>query len=190
MKQYTINQIRNGEVPDVTKVELEDYAKKNEVGNLIDLNGLRLSIDKKLPKEPQHKHIIDDVDELQKILDDKLDCKTQYSYKTILSDIDQLDYITNINCKTIRIGVNKTDGPVYGVKGYSFMISDSNDLYIMSGLIPIATFNYASKSWSFNGVNLNEFKNNVEEVLQNHYEAIKALMPDYVDETPNDKKIN
>ncbi len=190
MKQYTINQIKNGSIPEITKVELKEYAKKNEVGNLIDLNGLKSSIDKKLPKEPQHKHIINDVDELQNILNDKLDCKTTYSYKTIISDIEDLDYITNIHCKDIRFGVDKTDGPIYGAKGYSFVVSDSNDLYIMSELMPIATFNYASKSWSFNGVNLNEFKNNVNEVLQNHYEAIKALMPDYVDETPDDKKIN
>ena len=165
MNQYTIKQVMNGKTT-VEKNDLENYAKKNEVANLINLEGLREAIDSKVSITPQHTHKLADVDQLEAMMADKLDCKAKYSYKTILSDSEKIEHLTNPNIDNLILGGK-----------YYLQVSDAGDLLIKykttkDPLLTIAAFNTAANNWILNGVGVNELKKSVDE-FKNDVREIK-----------------
>jgi predicted nucleic acid-binding Zn-ribbon protein len=101
---YTIKQIDSGATSEgITEEKLTDYAKKTDTVSTTEFNDLVAVVANKLDKTPQHEHNISNVVDLQQQLDDKLSKSTTYSYSTIISDIDKISHIDDLNVNSIAI---------------------------------------------------------------------------------------
>ena len=80
---YTVDEISSGEAGTV-QIDLSAYAKKNEIGTIIDLDGLKKTIGNKLDKTPEHRHSISAITELSNQLDDKLSKSLTYSFGNLI----------------------------------------------------------------------------------------------------------
>lgn len=165
---FTKKQIEDG-VIDVTKFDGGDFAKKGEVVGVDEFDALTEVVAGKLDKSPMHRHDVLDVDELTPMLNNKLDSNKRYSYTSILSDTEDINYLNNLKTTNVEIAAGKSE------RGYQFLIDSMGDLKIIFNDAVIASYIRASNSWLFNGVNLNKFINETNEVLQNHYNAICTL---------------
>ena len=88
---FTVKQVENGFI-DITKLDLDKYAKKDEVVDKKSFTDLTNVVAGKLDSSPMHEHDISDIDQLEMVLNGKLDNKT-YSYTTILSDPEKINYL-------------------------------------------------------------------------------------------------
>ena len=88
---YTAKQI-NEDIIDILTLYMTQYAKKNEIVSKDELNTLSIIVAGKLDPTPIH-HDIQHIDELQNQLINKLNSNQRYSYNTILSDSEKIEYL-------------------------------------------------------------------------------------------------
>ena len=177
---FTTDQVKDGVDTGDLLIDLSEYMKKKDGATKTELDSLTAVVANKLDVEPQHKHHIDDVKQLQSALDGKFDKTELYAYNTILSDVDKIAYIEAPKVQHLEVAMNST------VEGYNFYVDDANgDLMILSpSSALIASYSMASNSWSFGGVSLNDIANN--ETITEHDQLIKA---NSVDIATNSAKI-
>ena len=167
---FTTDQVKDGVDSGDLMIDLSEYMKKKDGATKTELDSLTAVVANKLDVEPQHKHHIDDVKQLQSALDGKFDKTERYAHNTILSDVDKIAYIEAPKVQHLEVAMNST------VEGYNFYVDDaSGDLMILSpSSVLIATYSLASNSWTFGGVSLKDIAN-TSEVLENHTEALNAV---------------
>ena len=68
---FTTQQVKDGIDYSDLMLDLSDYMKKKDAATKTELETLTAVVANKLDKQPQHKHIIEDVDQLQTVLDTK-----------------------------------------------------------------------------------------------------------------------
>ena len=165
---FSVKQVEEG-VIDITKLDTSVFAKKDDVTDKESFESLKEVVAGKLDKEPVHQHDIKDIVQLSTKLGEKLDSNQKYSYSTILSNPEEINYLNIIKTQKVEVSESQTSD------GYTFSIDSVGDLKVMINGVVIATYVKSTNSWVFNGVNLTSFINETNEVLQNHYEAIKTL---------------
>ena len=165
---FTTDQVKDGVDTGDLLIDLSEYMKKKDGATKTELDSLTAVVANKLDVEPQHKHHIDDVKQLQSALDGKFDKTERYAHNTILSDVDKIAYIEAPKVQHLEVAMNST------VEGYNFYVDDaSGDLMILSpSSVLIATYSLASNSWTFGGVSLKDIANN--ETIAEHDQLIRA----------------
>ena len=153
------------------KLDLTNYALKNDTATKIDIEELKSKIANKLDKEGSHQHTITDIKELTQSLDSKLDKGKTYSHKTLINDIETISYLQELKTPMITIIKNKLDD-----NGYIVNVDDTGDLMITLNNAVIAFYNKKAGNWIINGVNINEFITETKATLKNHYDAINILL--------------
>ena len=175
----TTTQINEGITNGNFMIDLSEYAKKKDAATKLELQNLTLAVANKLDVEPQHKHHISDIKQLQEELNSKLDTGNKYSYSTLISDIETIPFITAPEVNSLSITSKDSSYKVYSDDA-------SGDLMIQLNDVLLATYAKTTNSWSLGGVNLQElaakinsletslqeYKTQTDAVLQNHYDAI------------------
>ena len=92
---FTTEQVKDGIDSGDLMIDLSEYMKKKEGATKVELQELTNVVATKLDAEPQHKHHIDDIKQLQSLLESKFDKGEKYSFNTIISDIEKIPYIEN-----------------------------------------------------------------------------------------------
>ena len=152
------------------RLDLSNYALKNDTATKIDINELRTKLADKLDREGSHQHTIGDIKELDQTLNQKLDNNRTYSYKVLINDIETIPYLETLKTPLLEIVKEKSDA------GYKISVDNTGDLLITLNDVVIASYNKIAGNWIINGINLNEFITETQETLKNHYEAINILM--------------
>ena len=152
---FTTEQVNDGVDSGDLMIDLSDYMKKKDGATKTELETLTTIVANKLDVEPQHKHHIDDIKQLQSALDGKYDKSERYAHNVILSDVEKIAYLESPKVQRLEVAMNST------VDGYNFYVDDaSGDLMIVSPASTlIASYSLASNSWSFGGVSLNDIAN-------------------------------
>ena len=159
----TTGQIKDGVVGGNYMIDLSEYMKKKEGATKTELDTLTSIVANKLDVEPQHKHHIDDIKQLETALASKYDTSEKYSYSVILSDSEKIPYLEAPKVGLLEV-VNKFDA-----EGYKFYVDDgSGDLMIVFNDVLIGTYVKSTGNWILGGFNL-------DETLENHYEALNAV---------------
>ena len=164
------------------RLDLSNYALKNDTATKIDINELRTKLADKLDREGSHQHAIGDIKELDQTLNQKLDNNRTYSYKVLINDIETIPYLETLKTPLLEIvkdaaslaaseGSKEKSGA-----GYKISVDNTGDLLISLNDVVIASYNKIAGNWIINGINLNEFITETQETLKNHYEAINILM--------------
>lgn len=152
------------------RLDLSNYALKNDTATKIDINELRTKLADKLDREGSHQHAIGDIKELDQTLNQKLDNNRTYSYKVLINDIETIPYLETLKTPLLEIVKEKSGA------GYKISVDNTGDLLISLNDVVIASYNKIAGNWIINGINLNEFITETQETLKNHYEAINILM--------------
>ena len=167
---FTTGQVKDGVDTGDFMIDLSDYIKKKDAATKTELSELTSVVANKLDAEPQHKHHIQDIKDLQEVLQGKFDTSEKYSFNTLISDIDKIPYIEAPKIKMLEIARDQYDS-----MGYKFYVDESSgDLMICSDDVLLANYTKSSNSWSFGGVNVNNISTH-QEVLENHTEALNAV---------------
>ena len=153
------------------RLDLTNYALKDDTATKIDIEDLKSKIANKLDKEGSHQHTITDIKELTQTLNTKLDNSVMYSYRTLINDIETIPYLEDVKTPMLTIAKNKLDE-----NGYIVSVDDAGDLLITLNGVAIAFYNRNANNWIINGVNLNQFITETQATLKNHYDAINILM--------------
>ena len=152
------------------KIDLTNYALKNETATKIDIESLETKLANKLDADGSHRHEIAEINELTQQLTTKLSNTTTYSYATLLSDSEKINYLEDVKIIKLNITSDKLSD------GYIFAVDTTGDLLITLNDVVIATYNKTAGSWIFNGTNLKDFITDVNETLANHAAAINLLI--------------
>ncbi len=155
---FTTGQVKDGIDTGDLMLDLSDYMKKKDAATKIELNNLSAIVANKLDVEPQHSHHIEDIKQLQSLLDGKYDKSEKYSYNTILSNPEQIAYLEAPTVRTLNIN------------GYTFYVDTNGDLMITLNNVLIGSYSTVSGKWSFE-----TDTSNIENVLENHTEALNAV---------------
>ena len=198
---FTTTQVKDGIDSGDLMIDLSEYIKKKDAATKLELSSLTSVVANKLDAEPQHKHHIQDIKDLQEELQSKYDTSEKYSFNTIISDIDKIPYIEAPKIKMLEIAKDKNNE-----SGYKFYVDEaSGDLMICSDDILLANYTKSTNNWSFGGVSLDNIPNvsavnteinnlkiadsninlslnehetklnNQQEILENHTEALSAV---------------
>ena len=198
---FTTTQVKDGIDSGDLMIDLSEYIKKKDAATKLELSSLTSVVANKLDAEPQHKHHIQDIKDLQEELQSKYDTSEKYSFNTIISDIDKIPYLEAPKIKMLEIVKDKNNE-----SGYKFYVDEaSGDLMICSDDILLANYTKSTNNWSFGGVSLNNIPNvsavnteinnlkiadsninlslnehetkinNQQEILENHTEALNAV---------------
>ena len=154
------------------RLDLSNYALKNDTATKIDINELRTKLADKLDREGSHQHTIGDIKELDQTLNQKLDNNRTYSYKVLINDIETIPYLETLKTPLLEI-LTSSDA---SSAGYKISVDNTGDLLISLNDVVIASYNKIAGNWIINGINLNEFITETQETLKNHYKAINILM--------------
>ena len=155
---FTTGQVKDGIDTGDLMLDLSDYMKKKDAATKIELNNLSAIVANKLDVEPQHSHHIEDIKQLQSLLDGKYDKGEKYSYNKILSNPEQIAYLEAPTVRTLNIN------------GYTFYVDTNGDLMITLNNVLIGSYSTVSGKWSFE-----TDTSNIENVLENHGEALNAV---------------
>ena len=167
---FTTTQVKDGIDSGDLMIDLSEYIKKKDAATKLELSSLTSVVANKLDAEPQHKHHIEDIKDLQEELQSKYDTSEKYSFNTIISDIDKISYIEAPKIKMLEIVKDQNDSV-----GYKFYVNETNgDLMICSDDILLANYTRSTNNWSFGGVSLDNISSN-QEILENHTEALNAV---------------
>ncbi len=167
---FTTTQVKDGIDSGDLMIDLSEYIKKKDAATKLELSSLTSVVANKLDAEPQHKHHIEDIKDLQEELQSKYDTSEKYSFNTIISDIDKIPYIEAPKIKMLEIVKDQNDSV-----GYKFYVNETNgDLMICSDDILLANYTKSTNNWSFGGVSLDNISSN-QEILENHTEALNAV---------------
>ena len=160
----TTGQIKDGNIGGGNyMIDLSEYMKKKDAATKTELQTLTSIVANKLDVEPQHKHHIDDIKQLETALTSKYDTGEKYSYSVILSDSERIPYLEAPKVGLLEV-VKDRD-----TEGYKFYVDDgSGDLMIVFNDVLIGTYVKATGNWILGGIN-------VSETLENHYEALDAV---------------
>ena len=152
---FTTTQVKDGIDSGDLMIDLSEYIKKKDAATKLELSSLTSVVANKLDAEPQHKHHIEDIKDLQEELQSKYDTSEKYSFNTIISDIDKISYIEAPKIKMLEIARDQNDS-----MGYKFYVDETNgDLMICSDDILLANYSKSSNNWSFGGVSLDNIPN-------------------------------
>ena len=167
---FTTGQLKDGIDTGDLMLDLSDYMKKKDAEKLATKSAVEELIEVvagKLDATPQHKHHIDDIKQLEEALNSKYDKSEKYSHNVILNDTEKIPFLEAPKIELMEIVKDKDSS------GYKFYVDDSNgDLMIVSpASILIATYSAAAHKWNFDGIDINEY----QEVLENHTEALNAV---------------
>ena len=184
---FTTGQVKDGINSGDFMIDLSEYIKKKDAATKVELSTLTSVVANKLDAEPQHKHHISDIKELQEALQGKYDTNEKYSYSTIISDIEKIPYLEAPKIKMLSLGDLETENP------YKFYVDEaSGDLMISYDDILLANYSKSTNNWTFGGVNIGELINlkgdnmNTTAVLSNHDERISenlAKINEYITKT-------
>ena len=179
---FTTGQVKDGIDSGDLLIDLSEYIKKKDAATKVEVQELTSVVANKLDAEPQHKHHIEDIKQLETALASKYDTSEKYSFNTIISDIEQIPYLEAPKIKLLSLGDLETEN------GYKFYVDDSNgDLMIVCNDLLVANYSKSTHNWTFGGINLNDVVDNssmndlettVSEhstVLENHSEALNAV---------------
>ena len=155
------------------RLDLSNYALKNDTATKIDIDELKTKLADKLDREGSHQHAIIDIKELEQALNQKLDNNRTYSHKVLINDIETIQYLDTLKTPSLEI---IKDAASFEAGGYKVSVDDTGDLLITLNDIVIAFYNKTAGNWIINGINLNEFITETQATLKNHYEAINILM--------------
>ena len=160
---FTTGQVKDGVDTGDLLIDLSEYMKKKEGATKTELDTLTTIVANKLDAEPQHKHHIDDIKQLETALASKYDTSQRYSYNVILSDSEKIPYLEAPKVGVLEVVKN------LDAEGYKFYVDDgSGDLMIVFNDVLIGTYAKSTGNWVLSGVNLGE-------TLENHYEALDAV---------------
>lgn len=147
---FTTEQVKDGTAGGYI-IDLSEYIKKKDAATKEDISELTDVIANKLDAEPQHKHEIGDIKQLENTLSGKYDTSEKYSYSVILSDSEKIPYLESPKIKLLSIGDADMENP------YQFYIDESNgDLMIVCNEMLVATYSKSSHNWIMAGVNIGE----------------------------------
>lgn len=166
------------------RLDLSNYALKNDTATKIDIDELKTKLADKLDREGSHQHAIIDIKELEQALNQKLDNNRTYSHKVLINDIETIQYLDTLKTPSLEIikdaatqSLSNPPGAASSEEhGYKVSVDDTGDLLITLNDIVIAFYNKTAGNWIINGINLNEFITETQATLKNHYEAINILM--------------
>ena len=208
---FTTTQVKDGVESGDLMIDLSEYIKKKDAATKSELSSLTSVVANKLDAEPQHKHHIQDIKDLQEELQSKYDTSEKYSFNTIISDIDKIPYLEAPKIKMLEIVKDKNNE-----NSYAFYVDEaSGDLMIISNDVLIGTYTKSTNSWSFGGINMNmlvdgqvllsqlsareqeiinlrteyeEYVSKTDAILKNHYDALILLLEkhDMIDSNVND----
>ena len=100
---FTTGQVKDGiDIGDL-KIDLSDYMMKKDAATKKEVEELTAVVANKLDAEPQHKHHIEDIKQLETALASKFDTGEKYSYTTIISDIETIPYLEAPKIKILSI---------------------------------------------------------------------------------------
>ena len=155
---FTTQQVKDGIDHSDFMLDLSDYMKKKDAATKTDLETLTSVVANKLDKQPQHKHEISDINNLQNTLE--------------RPRVEVLEVSENKNVWGYRFYVNSSG---------DLVILSPNDN-------EIASYSNSSGKWSFetdlteinskiNSVEdiINQYVAKTDAVLKNHYDAILLL---------------
>ena len=177
---FTTGQVKDGIDSGDLMLDLSEYIKKKDAATKNELSALTNIVANKLDAEPQHKHHISDVKELQEALNSKYDTSEKYSYNVILSDSEKIPFLENPRIETLEISKNKNEW------GYRFYVDNSSgDLMILApDDLLIATYSKSAGKWFFE-TDTTEIDNSIatlgtrldeqNTILENHSEALNAV---------------
>ena len=180
---FTTGQVKDGiDIGDL-KIDLSDYMKKKDAATKKEVEELTAVVANKLDAEPQHKHHIEDIKQLETALASKFDTGEKYSYTTIISDIETIPYLEAPKIKILSIGDMETEN------SYKFYVDDSNgDLMIVLNDMLIGTYVKATNDWILGGVNMNDL--NISGINDKVLEHDGMIQTNSVNITDNLGKIN
>ena len=158
----TTGQIKDGVAGGSFMIDLSEYMKKKEGATKTELDTLTAIVANKLDVEPQHKHHIEDIKQLETALASKYDTSEKYSYSVILSDSEKIPYLEAPKVGVIELAKDRESA------GYKFYADDSNgDLMIVSdGDVLIGTYVKATGNWILGGVNLSEISSGIGSISE------------------------
>lgn len=180
---FTTGQVKDGiDIGDL-KIDLSDYMMKKDAATKKEVEELTAVVANKLDAEPQHKHHIEDIKQLETALASKFDTGEKYSYTTIISDIETIPYLEAPKIKILSIGDMETEN------SYKFYVDDSNgDLMIVLNDMLIGTYVKSSNNWILGGVNMNDL--NISGINDKVLEHDGMIQTNSVNITDNLGKIN
>ena len=159
---FTTGQVKDGiDIGDLM-INLDDYMKKKEGATKTELDTLTAIVANKLDAEPQHKHHIEDIKQLETALASKYDTSEKYSYSVILSDSEKIPYLEAPKVGVIELAKDRES------TGYKFYVDDSSsDLMIVSDDdVLIGTYVKATGNWILGGVNLSEISSGIGSISE------------------------
>ena len=180
---FTTGQVKDGiDIGDL-KIDLSDYMMKKDAATKKEVEELTAVVANKLDAEPQHKHHIEDIKQLETALASKFDTGEKYSYTTIISDIETIPYLEAPKIKILSIGDMETEN------SYKFYVDESNgDLMIVLNDMLIGTYVKATNDWILGGVNMNDL--NISGINDKVLEHDGMIQTNSVNITDNLGKIN
>ena len=120
---FTTTQVKDGIDSGDLMIDLSEYIKKKDAATKLELSSLTSVVANKLDAEPQHKHHIQDIKDLQEELQSKYDTSEKYSFNTIISDIDKIPYIEAPKIKMLEIARDQYDS-----MGYKFYVDEASGI--------------------------------------------------------------
>ena len=180
---FTTGQVKDGVDSGDLLIDLSEYIKKKDAATKVEVQELTSVVASKLDAEPQHKHHIEDIKQLETALASKFDTGEKYSYTTIISDIETIPYLEAPKIKILSIGDLETEN------SYKFYVDDSNgDLMIVLNDMLIGTYVKATNDWILGGVNMNDL--NISGINDKVLEHDGMIQTNSVNITDNLGKIN
>ena len=171
-------------------IDLSEYLKKTEGVSKEEHAELENVVANKLDATPQHNHHIEDIKQLQNVLNGKYDKSEKYSYNVILNDSEKIPFFENPKMQLIEIVPDRDSD------GYTFYVDEkSGDLMIVFNSVLIGSYSKAGNKWLLKGMEpenylaqINSKITELENVLQNHYQALMILCEkhDMVDTNTDD----
>ena len=173
----TVQGVRDG-ISTGMIIDLSEYLKKTEGVSKEEMQSLESVVANKLDIEPQHKHHLEDIKQLQSSLDSKYDKGEKYSYNVILSDSEKIPYLENPKITLMELVQNKE------MSGYKFYVDESNgDLMIILNEILIGHYSKSGNKWVFNGITetLQNSMNNyaTKDHVHEDYASVSHVHEDY-----------
>ena len=173
----TVQGVRDG-ISTGMIIDLSEYLKKTEGVSKEEMQSLESVVANKLDIEPQHKHHLEDIKQLQSSLDSKYDKGEKYSYNVILSDSEKIPYLENPKITLMELVQNKE------MSGYKFYVDESNgDLMIILNEILIGHYSKSGNKWVFNGITetLQNSMNNyaTKDHVHQDYASVSHVHEDY-----------
>jgi predicted RND superfamily exporter protein len=189
---YTINQINDGKSEAITARDLNNYVKKVDSVDKTDYESLKLTVANKLDKSPEHSHTISAITQLQQQLDDKLSKSTLYSYNSIISDIDQISHINNLNVDSLTIGDDNFDVRFMTEQNQQSIAAKYDEIisYIHDQTTQIDNIQSLYYEMKDSIAKINESITSINAVLENHKEVITQLCTKCGIELDNEQSSN